>query len=229
VYPQFLSALTDFCVTARLSGALFSGGCWSAVIGGEEAVPAVLSKVCMRRIEGEFCSFAHGDGLCIACPLKAGGCWAAFWTLPTPPSSDEAVVRSYVLLLDAIIAIHLGRPKTRLRGPIACHDRRVRRIIEQLEQNLQEVPPLDELASMSALTKSSLCRLFKAETGYSISSYLQILRIEASLALLTDQRLSITQVALRCGYGDPAYFARIFRQTMGISAQQWRLRVGGCP
>jgi AraC-like DNA-binding protein len=35
---------------------------------------------------------------------------------------------------------------------------------------------------------------------------------------------SIASIALDCGYNDPGYFARVFKQEYGVTLQEWRLQ-----
>jgi AraC-like DNA-binding protein len=44
-------------------------------------------------------------------------------------------------------------------------------------------------------------------------------------AELLRQRLSITEVAMRLGYSDPAHFTRAFRRRFGMTPGQWRQSV----
>jgi len=40
--------------------------------------------------------------------------------------------------------------------------------------------------------------------------------------MLLDPSLSITAVAFDCGFNDPAYFGRVFKQEFGLTPQAWR-------
>ncbi|WP_367915329.1 helix-turn-helix domain-containing protein [Leadbetterella sp. DM7] len=40
--------------------------------------------------------------------------------------------------------------------------------------------------------------------------------------LLLGPENSIATAALECGYQDPGYFARVFRQEYGVTPQEWR-------
>ncbi|MFA5447979.1 MAG: AraC family transcriptional regulator [Sphaerochaeta sp.] len=215
------AALTDFCATARLCGALFTDSGCCTTVGSGAVLPPCLAELAKGLDRSDFRTHCHEEGLCVACPLGIGKCWIAFWPLPAPPSKDNGVVRGYVRLLREIVALHVGDWKSLLPLP-DCYDWRVQRVIDELTANMLEMISLDQLASQVGMANSSLCRLFKRETGHSITSYLQLMRIEQSLSLLNDPLLSITEISLRCGFSDPSYFSRIFKQTIGVSAKEYR-------
>jgi transcriptional regulator GlxA family with amidase domain len=49
-------------------------------------------------------------------------------------------------------------------------------------------------------------------------------RLQAAADLLTGSRLSVTEIALECGFNEPNYFARQFRRHIGVSPSEYRRR-----
>ena len=47
-------------------------------------------------------------------------------------------------------------------------------------------------------------------------------RIKASMRMLAENRVSITQIAFDCGFSSPSYFARLFRRFQGMSPAEFR-------
>lgn len=52
--------------------------------------------------------------------------------------------------------------------------------------------------------------------------YVARLRVAEAKRLLRRRELSITEVAQAVGYGDYAYFSRVFKKLTGISPRQYR-------
>ncbi len=88
------------------------------------------------------------------------------------------------------------------------------------EGNLQR----DELAAMVHISPGHLGRVFKKETGMSISSYITKKRIAVAKQLLTKTSLSITRISERVGISYSSYFTKVFREQTGLTPQEYRQR-----
>ncbi len=80
-------------------------------------------------------------------------------------------------------------------------------IIEHYNEDLT----LDHIAGISGFSKYHFSRLFKQFTNMSFYKYLNKKRIENAEKLLMDQELTITEVALRCGFSSLSAFIRMFK------------------
>ena len=106
-------------------------------------------------------------------------------------------------------------------------DRRLRRAIDYMHENLAHDLPLDELAKAACLSVSHFTRIFRTATGFSPHQYLVKLRIRKAQRLLRHTSLSIIDIALRCGFEQAAHFATAFRKTCGVSPSAYRAeRIG---
>jgi two-component system response regulator YesN len=56
----------------------------------------------------------------------------------------------------------------------------------------------------------------------SFVDYLKRIRVEKAKELLSSTDFKIHEVALRVGYDNPKYFARIFREMTGVSPQEFK-------
>lgn len=75
---------------------------------------------------------------------------------------------------------------------------------------------LDALARQSGLSPARLSRLFKAQTGVSISAFRNRIRIERFLEIYGGgQRTTMDAAARQAGFGSYAQFHRAFRRVMG--------------
>jgi len=66
---------------------------------------------------------------------------------------------------------------------------------------------------------SQLHRKLEALTGCSPNKFIRMIRLKKAKELLRNPLNSIASVALDCGYNDPGYFARVFKQEFGITPQ----------
>lgn len=81
---------------------------------------------------------------------------------------------------------------------------------------------LSSLAAMCSVSESYLSTLFKKETGSTITDYINNTRIRQSLILLNATKLSIGEIASRCGFQDANYFSRTFKKLLGLSPREYR-------
>jgi AraC-like DNA-binding protein len=70
---------------------------------------------------------------------------------------------------------------------------------------------LDHVAGIYGFSKFHFSRMFKQFTNVSYYRYLNKKRIENAEKLLVDQELTITEVALRCGFSSLSAFLRMFK------------------
>lgn len=95
-------------------------------------------------------------------------------------------------------------------------------IKQELEQNVQQEVQLGDLAARYHLSPYYLAHSFKRITGYSIKQYQLFCRISVARDLLSDSDLSVTQVAMQCGFQDMSNFSRYFRRVMNCSPSDYR-------
>ncbi len=81
---------------------------------------------------------------------------------------------------------------------------------------------LNALARECHLSPSQFRRTFRKLLGRSPLQFVLNVRLQAAADLLTSSRLSVTEIALECGFNEPNYFARQFRQHIGVSPSEYR-------
>lgn len=81
---------------------------------------------------------------------------------------------------------------------------------------------VEQLCKLVFMSHSQLHRKLEALTGYSPNKFIRIVRLKQAKELLNNPALSIATVALDCGYNDPGYFTRVFKQEIGLTPQEWR-------
>jgi len=95
-------------------------------------------------------------------------------------------------------------------------------VLQYLEEHYNEPVRLAELAGMLHVSGSHLQRLLKQATGQSLTEYLQNLRIDKSLEMLTRTRLTVKEIAHRAGYHDLKFFHRLFLKKTGKTPSEYR-------
>jgi two-component system response regulator YesN len=77
------------------------------------------------------------------------------------------------------------------------------------------------------LNPSYLSRLFKKETGQSLSDYIGQVRMEEARRLLSQTNMKIVQVAEESGYRNVSHFAKMFKRMTGVTPQEYRNKFMG--
>jgi two-component system response regulator YesN len=102
-------------------------------------------------------------------------------------------------------------------------DRRVRAVIAMMTNSLHRNVSLTEMAKTVRLSTSHLRRLFKSETGQSVLTYLNDLRLQRACALLETTFLSVKEIAARVGRS-PNYLITNFKKAHGVTPAQFAAR-----
>jgi len=83
-------------------------------------------------------------------------------------------------------------------------------------------PSLAEISSHVRLSPNYLCSLFRKQTGETVFSRLNALRMRKAEELLLQSRLSMKEVARESGFASAHYFSRTFRRIHGMSPTAFR-------
>ena len=101
----------------------------------------------------------------------------------------------------------------------------VRKVRELVEANFTNYEfSVEQLCKLIFMSHSQLHRKLEALTGCPPNKFIRIIRLNKAKELLANPSLSIAAIALDCGYNDPGYFARVFKQEYGITPQEWRVK-----
>ena len=99
---------------------------------------------------------------------------------------------------------------------------RLRRVIEYIQQNLDQDLTLAELAAMVYMSPYHFARLFKRSTGVPPHRFVIRERIARASVVLTRPELSIAQISRMVGFGTPSHFTTVFRRATGITPKGYR-------
>ena len=100
---------------------------------------------------------------------------------------------------------------------------RVNRVIDHIRANLNGDLCLETLAQVANFSPYHFHRVFKSIAGETLNDYIRRFRVQrAASRLIHNPTLTITEIAVGCGYSSPSAFAREFRRHFGVSASQFR-------
>ena len=115
--------------------------------------------------------------------------------------------------------------KNYLDSRFISNSKRINKVHEYMMENYQRVITLKELADLVHMAISSLCRYFKAETGYTISEYLNKIRIDYARRLLMNPDLSVLNICFDCGFNNLSHFNKQFRRHTNLTPTSYKKKM----
>ncbi|MBQ4629925.1 MAG: helix-turn-helix transcriptional regulator [Clostridia bacterium] len=94
-----------------------------------------------------------------------------------------------------------------------------------IQNNFKNKIMLDDIARVCAVTPEHMSRMFKKETGFGFSEYLTLVRLQHSEYLIKNKKLSVTEIAHRCGFEDSNYFSFIFKKKYSMSPREMKAKL----
>lgn len=91
-----------------------------------------------------------------------------------------------------------------------------------MEEHCREKLKLSDMADQVYVSQWHLSKLLNRYKGQNFSEILNGIRIEKAKELLCDPALRIGDIADEVGFSDMAHFSRVFKKTVGISANEYR-------
>ena len=136
---------------------------------------------------------------------------------------NRTLLREYYLAAQGLEQDHAPEPPT----PVALSAREsafLEQVREAVDRHLDDPDyTVERLASGVFMSQSQLHRKLKAVAGLSPVQYIRRVRLQHARELLSGQPdLPVYAVAQACGFDDPAYFVRVFRQEFGVTPAAWR-------
>lgn len=93
---------------------------------------------------------------------------------------------------------------------------------EIIETNLNEISlDLDFVAKRLNVSRSTLFRRVKSETGNNISEYIRNLKLEKATTLIKSGENSIEDIASMCGFNSTSYFCKCFKDKYGVTPKEF--------
>lgn len=128
------------------------------------------------------------------------------------------------------IFIHLGNLLTLLsehkedtrREPALHSMEKMTPILAYITEHYREITHLEELSSHFYVSTPHLCRVFKKHTGMTIAHYINHVKVQHACELLVHTNMTITEIALECGFNSSMYFCKTFKNQIGCTPSGFR-------
>jgi AraC-like DNA-binding protein len=110
-------------------------------------------------------------------------------------------------------------------APAGCGDSRIDRALDYIRTHCANPSlALGDVSDFVRMSRWHLSRLFTRRLGVGYRELVRELRMERATRLLTEDLLSVKEVAAQLGFAHPTEFDRQFKQSFGMTPTQWRAR-----
>lgn len=187
---------------------------------GEEFLKAVIPDL------GE-CIF---DDRAVRDNREFRGCLRRIYRLYMQDNHDYAeiaITAQITMLLYELCVSGAKKPKATIPINSQKNVERLRGILMYLEENYTEDLSMEQVAERFHFSRTYFTRFFKTYTGMTFKEYLTRFRIEKARELLLESDLTVTEIAMRCGFSDSRRFIISFNKYYGATPHQYRLAERG--
>ncbi len=94
--------------------------------------------------------------------------------------------------------------------------------LSMIEKNFCDPVTVDDIAESTGLSSDYFSRMFKQFTGLTPMEYIKNVRMAKAVDLLLIPSVSVAEAAHKVGFEDPGYFARQFKNSLGISPSRYK-------
>jgi AraC-like DNA-binding protein len=95
-------------------------------------------------------------------------------------------------------------------------------VLQYIHDHLTEHIAVDALSKKAYLSRNIFFRWFREQFGLTPLEYITRERIRLARHLLADDKNTVSQVSLQCGFSDVNYFVRIFKKSEGLTPGAYR-------
>lgn len=137
-------------------------------------------------------------------------------------SADNAKVISMRLLIcSTLIDAAQQSTDTDVKKP----QQFIEKAIDFMKVNLSSEVSIDSVALAVKCSRAKLFAVFKESAGMTPHDYWLRLRIDHAQELLRSSKMSITKIAMDCGFSTSQYFSTVFKKYAGTSPMEYRRNI----
>ena len=142
------------------------------------------------------------------------------------PFWEDNLIRAEEHNIDLVCESVLIYTFSRLVPTHRENDEVIFRLLRYLEENFTDSElSLSGIAQKWGYNEKYISHRFKLHTGSTFSTYLRTLRIRHAIYLFDHGVISVKNVALLCGFSDPFYFSKVFKETVGVTPKDYLISI----
>lgn len=142
--------------------------------------------------------------------------------LPVKFGSGQVIKNTLELTLISLIRSNsFTKKENSSKRIVTSNNQIVNLVTNYLEEHIQEKILLNDLAVAVGYSTSHLSAIFQKETGMSIKSYSNKLRIDTAKELLAKKNMTVQQISDYLNFDSVQYFSLRFKKETGLTPSQY--------
>ena len=95
-------------------------------------------------------------------------------------------------------------------------------IKEYITSRLEESVRICDICREFGYSKSYISKIFREQTGETLSSYAIKKRVECARMLIREDDLNFAQISAKLNFDNPQYFSRVFKRVTGMTPSEFK-------
>lgn len=98
-------------------------------------------------------------------------------------------------------------------------------VLQYIEGRITEPLTVETVAEAMGISPKSLTRRFKNEIGMLPKEYINRKKVELARKKIEENEMSLTNIAMECGFSDSGYFSTVFKRFQGCTPSEYRKEI----
>ncbi len=142
-----------------------------------------------------------------------------------PKNLDEMIVQSKLTVMLLDMAKNLSPIKSEdFQKKVSAGVYSYKRIMGILNEHIYENLSVDDIASISCMSRSNVQKLFKTYSGCGVMQQFNRIKVAKAMDLI-KAGMNINEISSRLAYTSPNYFSEVFKREVGVLPSRFKQQV----
>ncbi|WP_077612152.1 AraC family transcriptional regulator [Clostridium sp. Marseille-P2415] len=141
------------------------------------------------------------------------------------PDSEDYEIKLRSLLSDFWCGLlHLTSPQWSEKKNSIPSNHKIKLMMGYIQEHYDEKLTMAEIAAAAYISERECFRSFRQKLNMTPAEYIKSCRLQKACAMLTGGEESLAAIGQTCGLGSSSYFSKVFRESMGCTPREYRLK-----